>query len=423
MVVHSSICNPWFYPFFGTVAMAVGQIFGPALYPVMSNTGILLFIITLLALMAEVDKDIVATHDVACFLVQVAKKGDEISVTAQCRATQSVRQSYMDSVQQQNIHSFRPFSRQSFAEDEKTMESTDVTKHTSNVVHRLSTDVTEPTSNVHRPVGVTDGPEHPSDMHRSLGVTEDTTHSSMSCKVEKEVSNDEDPSNKIPEACGEVEEATSAQLADNSNTCSSLDSGNSKNKHSSAVTDEETGQPSCLGDREEQSLTKDIYPPLYIHAEDEARVVPDEHSSLIDVETGETQVVEVLGDSKLDLMDKATRKSPDSDTQTEAELAEEMNPPCSFYTNNEAEVVSDEHSLSSLIDEERGETSTIVETPSGSNVYVTMDEQTRKSPDSNSSRGAIDATTDNADVVNSCQAIVKEKENSGNGAVEQLGLL
>lgn len=423
MVVHSSICNPWFYPFFGTVAMAVGQIFGPALYPVMSNTGILLFIITLLALMAEVDKDIVATHDVACFLVQVAKKGDEISVTAQCRATQSVRQSYMDSVQQQNIHSFRPFSRQSFAEDEKTMESTDVTKHTSNVVHRLSTDVTEPTSNVHRSVGVTDGPEHPSDMHRSLGVTEDTTTSSMSCKVEKEVSNDADPCNKNPETCGEVEEATSAQMADNFNTCSSLDSGNSKNKHSSAVTDEETGQSSWLGDREEQSLTKDINPPPYIHAEDEARVVPDEHPSLIDVETGETQVVEVLGDSKVDLMDKATRKSPNSDTQTESELAEEMNPRCSFHTNNEAEVVTDEQSLSTLIDEERGETSTIAETHGGSNVYVTIDEQTRKSPDSDRYRGTIDATTDNADVVNSCQAIVKETKSSDNGAVEQLGLL
>lgn len=95
MVVHSSICNPWFYSFFGTLAMALGQLFGPALFPIMSNTGILIFIITILLLMAEVDKDIVATHDVACFLVQVAQKGDQIRVgviTEDSRASNSEHQ-------------------------------------------------------------------------------------------------------------------------------------------------------------------------------------------------------------------------------------------------------------------------------------------------------------------------------------------
>ena len=80
MIVHSSICNPWFYSFFGTLAMAAGQLFAEYLYPIMSNTGILIFIITVEAVMVEVDKDIVAIENEASFLVCVALKGDQISI-------------------------------------------------------------------------------------------------------------------------------------------------------------------------------------------------------------------------------------------------------------------------------------------------------------------------------------------------------
>jgi len=79
MVVHSSICNPWFYAFFGTLAMGIGQLFGE-LYTFMSNLGVLIFIITILLLMVEVDKDMVATNDIACFLAAVALKGDEMRI-------------------------------------------------------------------------------------------------------------------------------------------------------------------------------------------------------------------------------------------------------------------------------------------------------------------------------------------------------
>lgn len=150
MVVHSSMCNPWFYPFFGTVAMGAGQIFGPKLYPVMSNAGILIFVITLLALMAEVDKDIVETHNVANFLVQVGQIGDEISVTPHPRAVPSVRQAYID--QPNNTSAFRRFSRKSFRDEERIRGTVvDTSKQSSNVnksVHSVSTDITEPTSNV-----------------------------------------------------------------------------------------------------------------------------------------------------------------------------------------------------------------------------------------------------------------------------------
>ena len=92
MVVHSSMCNPWFYLFFGTLAMFVGQLFGEELYTVMSNAGILIFIITILLLMAEVDKDIVKSNDEACFLVQVAQIGDQIRVASSADTRQQQQQ-------------------------------------------------------------------------------------------------------------------------------------------------------------------------------------------------------------------------------------------------------------------------------------------------------------------------------------------
>jgi hypothetical protein len=153
MVVHSSMCNPWFYPFFGTVAMAVGQIFGPELYPVMSNAGILIFVIALLALMAEVDKDMIATHNVASFLMQVGKMGDRISVTARPRAVPSVRQAYMD--KPNSITTFRPFARQSLKNEESNIDVSDDGKSNSNAnksAHSVSTDITEPTSNVKKAI-------------------------------------------------------------------------------------------------------------------------------------------------------------------------------------------------------------------------------------------------------------------------------
>ena len=150
MVIHSSMCNPWFYPLFGTIAMGIGQIFGPSLYPVMSNAGILMFIITLLALMAEVDKDMVATHDVKNFLVQVANLGDEISVTPHPRAVQSVRQAYID--QPNNNCPCMPFRHSFRYDDEKSNRISDANKQLrsngNKLIHRVSTDITEPRSNI-----------------------------------------------------------------------------------------------------------------------------------------------------------------------------------------------------------------------------------------------------------------------------------
>jgi hypothetical protein len=92
MVVHSSICNPWFYPFFGTLAMGIGQLFADDFYAIMSNAGMSIFVIAILIVMKEIDKDMIANNNVARFLVQVARKGDETMTTRRRRVRPSSSQ-------------------------------------------------------------------------------------------------------------------------------------------------------------------------------------------------------------------------------------------------------------------------------------------------------------------------------------------
>lgn len=87
IVVHASILNPWFSLSFGTGAMAATQIFGyPPYFSCTSNLGLLIFIVSILLLMVEVDKDMVAADEFADFLAQVARKGDKTSVTKKASA-------------------------------------------------------------------------------------------------------------------------------------------------------------------------------------------------------------------------------------------------------------------------------------------------------------------------------------------------
>ncbi len=80
MIVHSSFMNPWFAPFFGTIALTVGQFFGSIWFAVTSNFGLLIYTITLILLMRQIDRDIVSFAEFTDFLHQVAKKGNEITV-------------------------------------------------------------------------------------------------------------------------------------------------------------------------------------------------------------------------------------------------------------------------------------------------------------------------------------------------------
>lgn len=80
MIVHSSFINPWFAPFFGTLVLAIGQLFTVKLFAVLSNAGLLVYTITLILLMKQIDRDIVSFSEFTDFLQQVAKKGNEINV-------------------------------------------------------------------------------------------------------------------------------------------------------------------------------------------------------------------------------------------------------------------------------------------------------------------------------------------------------
>lgn len=80
MIVHSSFLNPWFAPFFGTLALAVGQLLSAPWFAVSSNAGLLVYTITLIMLIKQIDRDIVAFIEFTGFLRQVAKKGNEINV-------------------------------------------------------------------------------------------------------------------------------------------------------------------------------------------------------------------------------------------------------------------------------------------------------------------------------------------------------
>mmetsp|Transcript_21368 Transcript_21368/g.30224 ORF Transcript_21368/g.30224 Transcript_21368/m.30224 type:complete len:361 (+) Transcript_21368:271-1353(+) len=68
MVVHSSFWNPWFSPFFGTVALLAGQMFGPKWYALLSNLGFFVFIEFILLLLPEVERDWNEANELQNFL-------------------------------------------------------------------------------------------------------------------------------------------------------------------------------------------------------------------------------------------------------------------------------------------------------------------------------------------------------------------
>ena len=67
-LVHSSPLNPWFSPFFGTLAMTVGQWFGSNLYLILSNVGIFIFVSSLSFVVVQVNKDLESAVQLNTFL-------------------------------------------------------------------------------------------------------------------------------------------------------------------------------------------------------------------------------------------------------------------------------------------------------------------------------------------------------------------
>ena len=78
MVVHASPLNPWFSPFFGTLALMGGQWSGPKWFPLLSNLGIFLFVESILLVFMEVNKDMEAATELRNFLGAVGDKASEV---------------------------------------------------------------------------------------------------------------------------------------------------------------------------------------------------------------------------------------------------------------------------------------------------------------------------------------------------------
>ena len=79
MVVHASPCNPWFSPFFGTLALCGCQFFGPRWFPLLSNLGIFVFVESVLLMFMEVNKDMEAANDLRDFLDAIGGKRTELA--------------------------------------------------------------------------------------------------------------------------------------------------------------------------------------------------------------------------------------------------------------------------------------------------------------------------------------------------------
>jgi len=81
MVVHSSCFNPWFSLFFGTLALGLGQCFPVGWFTISSNVGFIIYFLSIILLMKEVDKDMVVADDFDQFLEQIEIVGNKTSVT------------------------------------------------------------------------------------------------------------------------------------------------------------------------------------------------------------------------------------------------------------------------------------------------------------------------------------------------------
>lgn len=72
MTIYTSSCNPWMAPLLAVSAMIAGQFFGPSLFPLMSNLGIFVYLVSLLCVLLEIRRDMEqAVDDLGAFLCAV----------------------------------------------------------------------------------------------------------------------------------------------------------------------------------------------------------------------------------------------------------------------------------------------------------------------------------------------------------------
>jgi hypothetical protein len=68
MVIYPCVLNPWIAGIFGTIFLMTGQCFGPDLFPILSNAGILLYQLGLVRVLFEVRHDIRQAGELGNFL-------------------------------------------------------------------------------------------------------------------------------------------------------------------------------------------------------------------------------------------------------------------------------------------------------------------------------------------------------------------
>ena len=68
MTIYPNIFNPWLSPLVGIICLMVGQCFGPDLFPILSNSGILIYQISLVILLFEVRVDVRSSSTLGNFL-------------------------------------------------------------------------------------------------------------------------------------------------------------------------------------------------------------------------------------------------------------------------------------------------------------------------------------------------------------------
>jgi len=79
MIVNTSIVNAWMCPVLGAIAMIVGQMFGPDLFLITSNGGILLYMISMTRVLYEIRYDIRQAGDLGNFLIALENARSEKS--------------------------------------------------------------------------------------------------------------------------------------------------------------------------------------------------------------------------------------------------------------------------------------------------------------------------------------------------------
>jgi hypothetical protein len=76
LTIYSSFINPWMFPTVGVVAMAAGQLVGPNLFPILSNAGVCVYMMSMLRLLYEIRGDLAQSADLGNFLGAVWTEPD-----------------------------------------------------------------------------------------------------------------------------------------------------------------------------------------------------------------------------------------------------------------------------------------------------------------------------------------------------------